>query len=245
LYIDPRGPGSPVKVDVELKQPGFDKLDRKHPTIRFTALDDVNIARAHKLVPEAGDKVVGASTDGAIFVAGQRAGLKFAVLGFDLRESDLPLRAAWPLLLLDTINWFTEEDAQYLSSFRTGDVWRVPVSVPATQATLSRPDGQTEQVPVHEGRAVYLGQRAGFYALSVPSGDPGAPPITTSFAANLLDEMESTISPAEKLEVDGKAAGALGSFHVGVRREIWIYLLLAVVLLTALEWATYHRRLTV
>jgi hypothetical protein len=30
-----------------------------------------------------------------------------------------------------------------------------------------------------------------------------------------------------------------------VRREIWIYLLLAVALLTALEWATYHRRLTV
>jgi Ca-activated chloride channel homolog len=30
-----------------------------------------------------------------------------------------------------------------------------------------------------------------------------------------------------------------------VRREVWIYLLIAAVLLTALEWATYHRRLTV
>ena len=34
-------------------------------------------------------------------------------------------------------------------------------------------------------------------------------------------------------------------FQVGVRREIWIYLLIAVALLTALEWATYHRRVTV
>jgi len=30
-----------------------------------------------------------------------------------------------------------------------------------------------------------------------------------------------------------------------VRREWWIYLLIAAAILTALEWATYHRRLTV
>jgi hypothetical protein len=30
-----------------------------------------------------------------------------------------------------------------------------------------------------------------------------------------------------------------------VRRELWIYLLLAAVMLTAIEWATYHRRITV
>jgi Ca-activated chloride channel homolog len=30
-----------------------------------------------------------------------------------------------------------------------------------------------------------------------------------------------------------------------VRREIWVYLLAAAVALTALEWFTYHRRITV
>jgi hypothetical protein len=245
LYIDPRGPGAPVKIGEEIKQPGFDKLDRKHPMIRFTALDDVNVARGHKLVAEPGDKIVGASQEGPILVAGQRGGYKFAALGFDLRESDLPLRVAWPLMLLDTINWFTEEDAQYLSSFRTGEVWRVPIATSASQATLLRPDGQTEVVPVHEGRAVYLGQRAGFYELSAQGTDPAAAPFTTSFAANLLDEDESKIAPADKIEVDGKAAGQVASFHVGVRREIWIYLLLIAVMITAIEWATYHRRVTV
>ena len=51
LYLDPRGPGAPVKVDRELKQPGFDKIDRRHPAVRFLALDDVNIAVGHRLVP--------------------------------------------------------------------------------------------------------------------------------------------------------------------------------------------------
>jgi Ca-activated chloride channel family protein len=251
LYIDPRGPGSPVKVEAALEQPGFDKIDRKHPIVRFTALDEVNIARGHKLVPGPGDKVVGASGEGGqspILVAGQRGGYKFAALGFDVRDSDLPLRVAWPVFLLNTLNWFTDEDSDYLSSFRTGEVWRIPLGLAAsgtdvTSATLKLPDGSSELLPVHEGRAVVLGQTAGFYELT--AGAPGAEASKTSFAANLVSEEESAITPQSKLAVDGKEASEPSAFQVGVRREIWIYLLLLVALLTAVEWATYHRRVTV
>jgi hypothetical protein len=269
IYLDPRGPGSPVKVEGELKQPGFDRIERKHPIVRWTALDDVNVSRGHKLVPEPGDKVVGASDQGPILVAGQRGGFKFVAVGFDTRDSDLPLRVAWPLLLLNSINWFTDEDSQYISSFRTGDVWRVPVVSNSGQARLKVPGGGELFVPVHEGRAVYLGERAGFYELSgaegsdvaasaVPgagagsgagtgTGTSGAGPTATSgsFAANLLDAEESSIEPAKELVVDGKKAGTLGGFQIGVRREIWIYLLLAAILLTLIEWITKHRRITV
>jgi hypothetical protein len=240
LYLDPRGPGSPVRVAEELKQPGFDRLDRKHPAVRFLALDDVNVASGHKLVPEASDKVLGAAEGGAapLLIAGLRNGYKFVALGFDVSASDLPLRTAWPLFVLDCINWFADEDAQYLSSFRTGEVWRIPVAGGLAQAMLKRPDGASQPVPVHEGRAVFLGQQAGFYELS--AGDQ-----TTMFAANLLDGSESAIAPQDKLVVDGKPSGDLAGFRIGVRREIWIYLLLAAALLTALEWATYHRRVTV
>jgi hypothetical protein len=242
IYLDPRGPGSPVKVLGELTQPGFDHIDRKHPIVRFTALDNVNIARGHKLAPEPGDKIVGASDEGPILIAGTRDGFKFVAVGFDIRASDFPLRVAWPLFLLDAINWFTDEDATYLSSFKTGDVWRIPVAGGGSVATLKEPGGRTVQVPVHEGRAVFLGERAGFYELSAGQAT-GAP--TTSFAANLLDATESHIAPASVLAVDGKAAGRVTGFHAGVRREMWIYLLIAAVLLTAIEWATYHRRITV
>ncbi|HEX4448221.1 MAG TPA: VWA domain-containing protein, partial [Polyangiaceae bacterium] len=242
LYLDPRGPGGPVRVDKLLKSPGFDKVDRKHPAVRFLALDDVNVAEGHKLAPESGDKVLGASDGGAspILVAGTRAGFKFVALGFDVRQSDLPLRIAWPLFVLDCINWFTDEDAQYLSAYRTGEVWRIPTGSAATQAMVKMPDGGKQPVAVHEGRAVFLGQRAGFYELTTDAGDK---PV--AFAANLLDADESAIAPQEQLVVDGKSAGELTGFHLGVRREIWVYLLLAVALLTALEWATYHRRVTV
>ena len=256
IYLDPRGPGSPVKVEGELKQPGFDKIERKHPIVRWTALDDVNVSRGHKLVAEVGDQGVGASDQGPILVAGQRGGFKFVAVGFDPRDSDLPLRVAWPLLLLNSINWFTDEDSQYISSFRTGDVWRVPVVSNSGQARLKVPGGGDVLVPVHEGRAVYLGEKAGFYELSGTEGSdpmagavagPGAGPVVTTgaFAANLLDAEESAIEPVKELVIDGKKAGALGGFQIGVRRELWIYLLLAALLLTLIEWITYHRRITV
>lgn len=241
LYLDPRGPGGPVKVEGALKTPGFDKVDRKHPAVRFLALDDVNVAEGHKLVPESGDKVLGAADGGAspILVAGTRGGFKFVALGFDVRQSDLPLRIAWPLFVLDCVNWFADEDAEYLSAYRTGEVWRIPVGGTATQAVVKTPGGSSQEVAVHEGRAVFLGEHAGFYELSV-AGDP---PV--AFAANLLDAEESAIAPQDRLVVDGRDAGPLTGFHFGVRREIWVYLLLAAALLTALEWATYHRRVTV
>ncbi len=255
LYLDPRGPGSPVKVTEELKNPGFDKVDRKHPTVRFLALDDVNVAAGHKLVPESGDKVIGASDNGAspLLVAGTRGGYKFVALGFDVRSSDLPLRTAWPLFVLDCINWFVDEDAQYLSSFRTGEVWRIPVAGGVASAILKRPDGTTQTIPVHEGRAVVLGENAGFYELhtggaAAPAASPGSAEPgegTTAFAANLLDVSESTIAPQDKLVVGSTESGEVFGFRLGVRREVWIYLLFAAALLTAIEWAAYHRRWTV
>jgi hypothetical protein len=244
LYLDPRGPGAPVKVTDALKQPGFDKLDRKHPVVRFLALDDVNVALGHKLIPETGDKVLGASDGGAspLLVAGTRGGYRFVAAGFDVRDSDLPLRTAWPLFIINCINWFTDEDTQYLSSFRTGEVWRIPVAAGVTAATVKLPDGSVQPVPVHEGRAVMLGEQAGFYELA--AGDQ-----RTEFAANLLDVSESTIEARAALPVDGRTAEGESVSRVATSFSLppdpWMWLLFAVAALTALEWATYHRRMTV
>lgn len=247
LYLDMRE-GGPLKIDAKkpMQEPGFDVLERKHPILRWTALDNVGIAYAFKLFPGEGDKVVGASSEGAIIVAGARQGTKFVGVGFDVRQSDFPLRIAWPVFLLNTINWFVEEDAEYLSSFKTGEVWHVPAPLGAgNEATLVDPAGKKYRVPVQDGRAVFFGTRAGFYRLLKPSPKPGEPPGDVMFAANLVDPVESAITPKSELVVDGKKGSEVAGFKVGVRRELWIYILLAVAAISAIEWATYHRRVTV
>jgi hypothetical protein len=260
LYINPTpgAAGLPFEVGKAVESDekkddrlGFDVLDAKSPLLRYTALSDVNIARGHVLKGVKEDRIVAASYKGPLLLQGRRAGGKFVALGFDIRESDLPMRIAWPLFLLNTINDFVEEDVSYISSFRTGTVWNVPVSSAADTATLElvgpdggpphTPGGEKRTVPVKDGRAVFLGQLAGFYKISTGS----AAEETSMFAANLSDPLESTIAPHDKLEVNGHLAGEVGEFKVGVRREIWVYLLAAVLLVTTLEWLTFHRRITV
>jgi Ca-activated chloride channel homolog len=100
--------------------------------------------------------------------------------------------------------------------------------------------GETkESAPVHEGRAVIQGTKAGFYEVRAEGQE------TVYFASNLLDVEESSLQPQKDLNVDGKAAGMVSGFKVGVRRELWVYLLLAVVAVVVIEWLTYHRRVTV
>lgn len=248
LYLNPTGTDVPFEIgkavesdDKKDDRLGFDELDAKSPLLRYTQLSDVNIARGHVLKGQKEDKVVAASYKGPLLLQGRRSGRKFVALGFDVRESDLPMRIAWPLFLLNTIDDFVEEDTSYISSFRTGTVWNVPVSSAADTATLELPSGEKRTVPVKDGRAVFLGQQAGFYTISTgPSAEE-----SSMFAANLSDPLESTIAPREKLTVDGHAAGEVGEFKIGVRREMWIYLLVAVLLVTTLEWLTFHRRITV
>ena len=69
--------------------------------------------------------------------------------------------------------------------------------------------------------------------------------MTSEFAANLSDLEESHIAPREKLVVSGKKAERAEVGSAGVRREIWALLLGAVLLVSMIEWVTYHRRVTV
>jgi hypothetical protein len=244
LYLNPSGDASPVKVDpAALANVGFDVIDKKSPLLKWTAIDDVYIGRAHKLVPEPGDKVIGASDKGALLVAGRRDDRRFVALGFHPRDSDFVLRIAWPLFILNVLTDFVAEDASYLSSFRTGEIWHIPVPTLSDEVWLKGPTVlEPRRVPVQDGRAVHLGLEAGFYSLE--TGPKGAT-VRSEFAANLADREESSIEPKPTIVVDGREAGPVSGFHVGVRSEWWIMLLLLAIAITTIEWATYHRRITV
>jgi hypothetical protein len=242
LYLNPPAAGSPVKLGKPLAGFGFDTWDKKSPILRFAALGDVQVATGFALEPGEGDKVVGASDDGPILVAGARGGHRFVALGFDPRRSDFVLRPAWPLFVLNAIDSFGETDASYLSSYRTGEVWRVPVPDGARSAELTEPGGVRRPVPVQDGRAVTFGNQAGIYKLTTGTGGDR---VTSEFAANLSDLDESHIAPRPKLVVAGKSAEQAELGSAGVRREIWALLLGAVLVASMIEWVTYHRRITV
>ena len=241
LYLNPPADSSPVPIASTVEEFGFDTWDRKTPVLRFMSMGDIQVAKGRTFKPAAGDKVLGASDQGPILVSGARAGHRFVALGFDPRDSDLVLRIAWPLLVLNTINAFLEEDTGYVSSYRTGEIWRIAVPGSLATVNLQDPLGVKHAVPVSDGRAVFRGELAGFYKIF---GGPDAA-LLGEFAANLSDLDESRIAPQQQLTLAGKKATAVSISQASLKSEVWIYLLLAVLLVSVLEWVTYHRRLTV
>jgi Ca-activated chloride channel homolog len=241
LYLNPPAEGSPVARAGAVQDFGFDSWERKSPVLRFMSMGDIQVAKGYVFKPAPADKVIGASDHGPILVSGAHDGHRFVALGFDPRDSDLVLRIAWPLFVLNSVNAFIEEDTGYVSSFRTGDVWRVAVPGSLTTVTLLEPGGAKHSVPVSDGRAVFRGELAGFYKLT------GGPDDATlgEFAANLSDLEESRIAPQKELVLSGKKASAVSIAQVSLKSDIWIYLLLAVIAVSVLEWITYHRRVTV
>jgi hypothetical protein len=276
LYLYPKpeeGVQGPFEVVGEVEAPTVERVERRHPLVRWTALTDVNIASALRVETQRGDRVVAGTDSLPLIVEGRREGQRFVALNFDPRQSDLVLRVAWPLFLLNTIDWFVQEDARYVSSYYTGDTWHIPVRAGATQATIIAPDEREFTVPVVEGRALFAGARAGIYAIRTSGAAPalGATPDDTlddadvgddaaapapedalgdeasegAFAVNVGPGDETQIAPTDALLVGPTAAGEVTPGAAGVRRELWLYLLIAVLAVLGLEWFSYHRRYTV
>ena len=241
LYLHPNptdvGTG-PFEIDGQVEAPYFDQLERRHPLLQFTALGDVNMGSALKVRLQPGDRVVAGDAGVPLIVAGSRDGHRFVAFTFDIRQSDLPLRVAWPILLLNTIDYFVQESAGFVSSYETGDTWRVPAPADASRVVIVDPDGEEREVPVVEGRAVYAGLHAGFHTLRSEEGEE-------RFAANLGPGRESEIAPAEAFAIGAREATPPTRGEVGVRRELWLYLVLLVLGVLCVEWFTYHRRITI
>jgi hypothetical protein len=246
LYLNPpdASQGGPLAYGKPIEQFGFDTWDRKSPILSWIAPENIQVLKGHSLEPEPADQVIAASELGAILVGGRRAGQSFVALGFDPRDSDMVLRVAWPLFVLNTINQVIAEDTRYISSFRTGEVWNVALPADSEFAWITPPGGARQRVAAKDGWLAYPGLEAGFYQL-VAVGPGGVESPEFTLAGNLNDPDESRIAPAATLALGNVSAAAPQGFDPRANQPLWVYLLLAGLALSAVEWVTYHRRVTV
>lgn len=240
FYIAPdgQGPAQPLIVTGTLERPYFDTLQRQHPLVRFAALHDVNIAKALRVRPEPSDVVVGADPHGPLLVAGERNGKRFAALTFDVRDSDLPLRVAWPLLLLNVIDWFTEHPGDYLSSSAVGETVAIAVPDAVTTARVRAPDGSERTLGARDGKLLLSPSLAGLHRITWPGGE-------RLLAVNLSGRTRRDLTPRSRLRVAGQAVPAPEIAQATFSRPAWMLLLALALLVLCAEFWTFHRRWTV
>ena len=249
IYFHPDPAKSPVAIAHDIHDPHVTDVDPNHPTMRWVVLSDAHFDDTHVFAPSSdkGEQPLASMAGEPILVAKREHGHKYLLAGFSLTGTDLYLRVAFPMLLVNTLDWFAGDDADLITTYTTGVRQRVPLdgAMNVKEAMLESPDGHSHvPTPVVDGLATFYADQVGVWKLAATLPGGGTLP-TIELAANLANPSESTIRPREKLSLGGTQLARPPEFPPSHSRELWIWFLLGAVGLLSLEWITYHRRITV
>jgi len=212
--------------------------DRAHPALRFVDLHTVRLGRVPRLRRPPGARVLAESSAGPMILEGSRGGRSYLLWAFEPMETDLPLRAAFPLLVRNAAERLAPPGGGLPGGLPTGASpevpwpWGDPVQLVApdrSQAPLASAGGRLRLPPL---------EQAGVWRIAGAGRE-------IRFAASLLDDEESDLRPragpggetaAPRRAAAGMARAAL--------RGLWRPLALLAVALLLLESAAFHRKWT-
>jgi hypothetical protein len=182
-------PGLPLEPKGMVAGPRFVSWDRSHPLLASLGLGPVVIERALAVRAGPGVKVIARSRDAPLVATWEREDLRVLFVAFQPSQSDLPLRAAFPLFVANALSWFRPgvlgADA---SSRRTGETVEIGVPGDAREARVADPDGRMALWPVTAGVLSYTGtSRAGFHRVEAAG-------FAQDIAVSLCDASETDLS---------------------------------------------------
>jgi Ca-activated chloride channel homolog len=209
-----------------------------HPLLRFVSFDNVNIARTRAVqTPPWAESIVD-STQAPLLLTGDFGRQRIVWVGFDLLESDWPLRVSFPIFIANAVDWLNPASIQAQHRLvPAGQPIRLALTEPVPTAVITSPDGREAVVTLDpQARELVFGQttRQGIYRVSAGARE-------TLFAVNLLDSIETNTRPREELDF-GRFGEVAASTTRRANLEIWRWIAALGLAVLLFEWWYYHRR---
>jgi hypothetical protein len=209
-----------------------------HSLTRYVDWKTVHVLQANKATMPNWMNVLIESDSTPLVAAGETNGQRIAALTFDLRESDLPLQVAYPILFSNLINYLAPPSAFDSSqSLSAGETLTLVPPTDAEQIVIASPSNKAYTLAA--GQTLFSEtNELGYYAVNFISKD------TTKaeyFAVNLFDPAESDLSPQEKLHIGSASITPAVSQQVGLQ-ELWKWLAGFALLVLMIEWQVFHRK---
>jgi Aerotolerance regulator N-terminal/von Willebrand factor type A domain len=225
---------TPFPSATMLDQPLITEVDTAHPVTRLAAVQNITIGKAAALAVPVRDgwkfSAPLRSFDHSLIIAGERAQQRIVAVAFDMLESDLPLRVAFPLLMSSSIQWLAGSPPDAARAVLSGE----PLTLTADERVASEPVTVPPKVaPVPNVAGFFQPTRNGYYALS---GEP-----VRWLAVNTFNEAESDLRSAA--QEDAPQAGWTPAPRLTALSP-WQWLALAAFALFTGEWWLFHRRQT-
>lgn len=210
------------------------------PLLQFVDWREVHIRRAQQ-VDAPGMVALVQGEGGPLLLTGERNGHRLAVLTFDLRDSDLPLQIAFPILMANISSWLNPGRAfDAPTGLQPGDLVSIAPGASTSAVLVTKPDGSNWVQEVAEGNIFFNEtEQLGLYQVALR--DSGGSRAAGSFAVNLFSPEESAIRPSDSLQIGQVTVTTTEeSGNVG-QQELWPWLAALAFIILMLEWWVHHR----
>ena len=237
IAIDPPA-GSPLAGGPAVGIGRVRAVDAGDPLLTNVDLQDVHIARSQDLRSSKFGRPLITSVQTPLMLVRDEP-FRQALFGFDLHESDLPLRIAFPILMQNLSEWILPPSVPSHSFHPEEPVTIVP-EAGATSVTVVRPDGSRRAVA---GGAIATFGDTGLTGLYTVEQVVSGKTDKSWFTVNLFSEQISQLKPADRLTLPPlNSTVNVHTVHRGLL-EIWPWIALAALGLVVLEWMAFHRGL--
>lgn len=240
LVVNPPERG-PFRGNGEVRRPRVGVWERDDPLLAYVDVRDLGVSRARRLdVPRWARSLV-TSTDGTpLLLAGQDGDRRVAVLPFDLRQSNLPLSPAFPILMANLLAYLAPQGVVQHPDIRTGEPEVLSPLPQVERVRVTGPDEQaTELAAGPRGTTFARTDVPGLYRVQQILAGGGQTVDEDLFAASLVDREESDVRPRlQGLASPGGSQRELAPFQ----RELWVPLVALALALVLVEWFWFHRR---
>jgi hypothetical protein len=247
LYFRPSGEHSPFPVGKELERGRVTSVSKTHPVMRWIDMHDVNFdsLQTFRVDSSKAEVPLALSIRSPIAAAKKDGRRKIAAFGFGLDGTDIMLRVAFPLLMVNTMDWFAGGDSDLITTYTAGKRARVRLdgTYGISEVEVLTPSGKQRKAPLSEGYATFFASEVGVHTLTARKD--GLDVATIVLASNLSNVSESDIQPSTELLLGGQSLKAPVAGTPSYQQSIWLYLTLMVLLLLLVEWYTFNRRITV
>jgi hypothetical protein len=230
-----------VDVGAQVEQPQITSWEQGDARLRFLTFDGVHVAKARP-VKAPGQASLLRAGQIALMADASSPGRTATVVGFDVGESDWPLKASFVLFIRNVVEMARLHRSQGTTGpARTGDALRVAVPKDVSKVIVEGPGLPEHTIAAKGGFAIIpTVDRAGVYRARWTEPHYGSAVIV----ANLTSERESDVRP-RPVVIDQNGGVAQATTRVADAHHewgLWLALLAAALIAFDVYWMTRKRR---
>jgi len=222
------------KVDGEIEQPVLKKST--HELFKYINDFTFTIGKAKKMVLPNWARTVLDSREGPVIFAGALENRRIIVLGFDLHNSDMVLKPAFPIMMSNVLEWLIPSRIKNIESVYPGQDIDFNLDPKAGRVRVITPSGKAADIAPPFPAATYTGTgEIGQYILEQTTSDGT---LYHYFSVNAPAQKDSNlIAAAADSPQDSKTAAP--QKRVGTGFSLQAILLWLAILVLAIEWWVY------